>query len=117
MVNFAFLKMCSESYLKDISELGYDGKKNPFISPAVTPDEILKLFPPTYINIGTLDPLFDDGIFMAQRINKNNGGKVFLDIFDGLGHGYLNMSDFLNEGSSVGSRLCNWILKFLKEKE
>eukprot|EP01080_Neovahlkampfia_damariscottae_P009360 gene9360-1571_t len=97
MVNFSFLKMCSESYLKH-GEEGYDGKQNPFISPAVAPNEVLKLFPPTYINIGTLDPLFDDGVYMAQRINKNNGGKVKLDIFDGLGHGYLNMSDFLNEG-------------------
>jgi acetyl esterase/lipase len=77
----------------------------------------LKLYPPTYINIGTLDPLFDDGILMAQRINKHNGGKVKLDIFDGLGHGYMNMTDFLNEGDSVGMRLSSWILKYLEDSK
>jgi acetyl esterase/lipase len=115
MVNFTFLQMCSEAYI-DKNGIGQDGELNPFISPALIPDEILKKFPPTYINIGTLDPLFDDGIHIAKRINKFNGGRVKLDIYDGLGHGYLNLVDLVPEGLLASTRLSGWINKFLQEE-
>jgi acetyl esterase/lipase len=115
MVNFTFLQMCSEAYI-DKNGIGQDGELNPFISPALIPDEILKKFPPTYINIGTLDPLFDDGIHIAKRINNFNGGRVKLDIYDGLAHGYLNLVDLVPEGLLASTRLSGWINKFLQEE-
>lgn len=114
MVNYSFLKMCSDSYIKK-GDFGQDGSNNPFISPSLAPNEILKHFPPTYINVGTLDPLLDDAVHIAKRINKNNGGKVYLDVYDGLGHGYLNLVDFVPEADKASKRLCNWILHFFKE--
>lgn len=113
LVNFTFLKMCGDSYLN--KEIGHDGLNNPFISPAIMPDEILKQFPPTYINVGTLDPLFDDTIFIAKRLDLLTS-KLKLDIYDGLAHGYLNLLDFVNEAKIANSRLCGWINNFIKEK-
>jgi hormone-sensitive lipase len=88
LVNFSFLTMCGANY----TDTYHDQKRDPFISPCVAPDEMLAKFPPTYINVGALDPLFDDGVYMARRIAKNNGGKVKLEVIDGMGHGYLNVS-------------------------
>lgn len=41
--------------------------------------------------MGTLDPLLDDAVYIAKRINKYNGNRVKLVVYDGLAHGYLNL--------------------------
>jgi len=105
LVNFSFLKMCTDSYLDQDA----DPKNDCFISPAVAPNEYFSKFPPTYMNTGTLDPLFDDCMYVARRINKNNGGKLKLEVYDGLGHGYLNMVDVVPEGLVAAKRISSWI--------
>jgi hypothetical protein len=56
--------MCNVAY----TEKNHNGYEDPFLSPSLIPKEILKKFPPCYFNIGVLDPLFDDGIYMARFI-------------------------------------------------
>jgi hypothetical protein len=45
MLNYGLVKICMEAYIFDPKE----GRKNPFLSPGIAPDELLKHFPPTYI--------------------------------------------------------------------
>ncbi|KAL9642233.1 hypothetical protein ABK040_007233 [Willaertia magna] len=107
LVNMSFLKLCGTYYCVESDEPGH----NPFISTSVVDDKILKRFPPCYFNMGTLDPLFDDGIYMAKRIARNNGGRVKLRIYDGLGHGYLSIIDRVQEAKVANANLCEWILQ------
>ncbi|KAL0480075.1 lipase [Acrasis kona] len=106
LVNFSFLKMCTDSYLDNSA----DPKNDCFISPAVAPNEYYEKFPPTYMTTGTLDPLFDDCMYVARRINKNNGGKLKLEVYDGLGHGFLNMVDVVPEGLAAAKRVSSWLV-------
>ena len=50
-----FLKMCLESYCEDAN-----GDKDYFLSPALTPDNILKNYPPVRILTAGNDPLRDE---------------------------------------------------------
>ncbi|KAL0478873.1 hypothetical protein AKO1_000407 [Acrasis kona] len=106
LVNFSFLSMCAANYTDATI---HDQKRDPFISPCMAPDHMLKLFPPCYIGVGALDPLFDDACYMARRISANNGEKVKLEVVDGMGHGYLNLVDFVPEAKDASDRLCDWI--------
>jgi acetyl esterase/lipase len=106
LVNFAFLQMCTDSYIDKREDL-----MNPFISPAVAPDEYLAQFPPTYLNVGTLDPLFDDCMYFAKRLDQQTG-RVKLEVYDGLGHGYLNLVNAVPEGMKAAKRLSSWLMHF-----
>lgn len=75
----------------------------------MAPPEILKKFPPVYISIGTLDPLFDDAWYLAKRINKYNGGKVKFEMWDSLGHGFLSITNFVPEAQIATIRVAKWI--------
>jgi hormone-sensitive lipase len=50
-----FLKICLKAYLIE----GTDAK-NMYVSPINTPDDHLKLYPPTRIFVGNRDPFHDD---------------------------------------------------------
>ena len=65
---------------------------DPLISPAATPTETLKRFPRTCILVGSIDPLLDDSVRMAEVLRKA-GVDVTLRIYDGLPHGFLNLSE------------------------
>lgn len=69
-------------------------RTHPFISPGVTPDEILKQLPPVYLNAGSLDPLFDDAVHIAKRIDKVTS-KLKFEVYDGLEHGKPRISMLL----------------------
>jgi acetyl esterase/lipase len=106
LVNLAFMKMCALNYPREDSHKEHD----PFLSPIRTPGEILKHYPPVFITVGTLDPLFDDGVNMAKRIGKYNNNQVKLDIWDGLAHGFLNIVDISAEAKQVHTNISKWIL-------
>jgi len=55
---------------------------NPLISPHFAD---VKGFPPTLIQVGSNEVLFDDSIRMAQKLNKA-GVKVTLETYDGMMH-------------------------------
>jgi acetyl esterase/lipase len=84
------------------------------MSPAVAPVEVLAKFPPVYINVGSLDPLFDDTIYMARGIAQHNGGRVKLNVYDGLGHGYLNLSNLVPQGREAADHLAQWVIQLLE---
>lgn len=83
--------------------------KDPFISPYLASDELLKQLPPIKILVSVinkhifgfivliffqtvqLDPCLDDCVMFGKRLKKL-GHNVTLDVLEGLPHGFLNFS-------------------------
>lgn len=78
--------------------------KNPFMSPLLASDEILKEMPPVYFLSLNFDPCLDDSITFAKRLQSLNR-RVVIDVLDGLPHGFLNFLPFSQEAHD-GSNLC-----------
>ncbi|XP_054708470.1 hormone-sensitive lipase-like [Uloborus diversus] len=78
--------------------------RNPFMSPLLAPDELLRHMPPLYFISLNFDPCLDDSITFAKRLKSLNC-HVVLDVLDGLPHGFLNFLPFSQEAHN-GSNLC-----------
>jgi acetyl esterase/lipase len=98
LLNISVLPLLIESYVDTTIK-----EKEFFLSPFKTPPAFLKKFPPTFISVGSLDPLLvsslnfkkkDDSISMANRIHNSNS-SISLNVYDGIGHGYLHLVFFL----------------------
>ncbi|KAL0484515.1 lipase [Acrasis kona] len=113
LLNTSILKMCGDEYISKEEELNdpsHDAKHNPYISPAVIPDDTLKQFPPTLISTGALDPLFDDAWYFAKRLEQANGENgVSMHVYDTLGHGYLNLVTLIPEARVASERISDWV--------
>ncbi|KAK4534675.1 hypothetical protein CDCA_CDCA02G0700 [Cyanidium caldarium] len=90
-----------------------DARRDPFLSPTLAAtDAMLQALPPVAIVCGAFDPLLDDAAEFAHRLRTVHAGtpaaeRVQLRIFDGLPHGFLNMSlgvDMASEGTRQMSR-------------
>lgn len=84
--------------------------RDPFMSPLLASDELLKDMPPVYFMSLNFDPCLDDSIMFCQRLSALDR-PVVIDVLDGLPHGYLNFLPFSQEAHS-GSDLC---IKRLRE--
>jgi acetyl esterase/lipase len=62
-------------------------------SPLFTPEEILKEYPPVLIVCGSLDPLLDDSLIFAKRLDRV-GVTSELHVYDGLSHGFMHFVGF-----------------------
>lgn len=51
-----FLKLCLDAYVP----IYFDAASDPFLSPGLASNELLKELPPTRIMVGNKDPLHDD---------------------------------------------------------
>uniref|UniRef100_A0A9J8CGR2 Hormone-sensitive lipase n=1 Tax=Cyprinus carpio carpio TaxID=630221 RepID=A0A9J8CGR2_CYPCA len=73
--------------------------RNPYMSPLLAPDSMLKGLPPVHIvlrgNID-LDPMLDDSVMFAKRL-RNIGQPVTLCAVDDLPHGFLSLSQLSRE--------------------
>eukprot|EP00818_Percolomonas_sp_WS_P000734 CAMPEP_0117451128 /NCGR_PEP_ID=MMETSP0759-20121206/8841_1 /TAXON_ID=63605 /ORGANISM="Percolomonas cosmopolitus, Strain WS" /LENGTH=935 /DNA_ID=CAMNT_0005243705 /DNA_START=40 /DNA_END=2847 /DNA_ORIENTATION=- len=106
LVNLSFMKLCSKYYPHKSANL----KRDPFISPVFVSDKILAQFPPCFISVGSLDPLYDDTVMLAERLTVLNGHEnVCLHVWDGLGHGYMNTIDFVGEASLIIKDYSRWV--------
>lgn len=86
ILNYQSLQIVLKSYLGARSDLA----KDPLVSPALVPDEILSRFPQTYIMVGDVDPLLDDSTYFFYRL-REVGVPTTLQIYRRLPHGYLNL--------------------------
>lgn len=78
--------------------------RDPFMSPLLASDELLKDMPPVYFMSLNFDPCLDDSITFCQRLSALDR-PVVIDVVDGLPHGYLNFLPFSQEAHN-GSDLC-----------
>ena len=65
MLRYSFLNVCIESYIP----LGADPTKDPYLSPALIPDEDLRQFPSIRIMAAGRDPLRDESMSTYPSIN------------------------------------------------
>ncbi|XP_068616444.1 hormone-sensitive lipase [Brachionichthys hirsutus] len=70
--------------------------KDPFCSPLLAPDSMLKGLPPTHIVACALDPMLDDSVMFAKRL-RSIDQPVTLCVVDDLPHGFLSLSQLSRE--------------------
>uniref|UniRef100_A0A3B3I604 Hormone-sensitive lipase n=1 Tax=Oryzias latipes TaxID=8090 RepID=A0A3B3I604_ORYLA len=69
--------------------------KDPFCSPLLAPDSMLKGLPPIHIACA-LDPMLDDSVMFAKRL-RSVDQPVTLCVVDDLPHGFLSLSQLSKE--------------------
>ncbi|XP_051722340.1 hormone-sensitive lipase isoform X2 [Ctenopharyngodon idella] len=70
--------------------------RNPYMSPLLAPDSMLKGLPPIHIVACHLDPMLDDSVMFAKRL-RNVDQPVTLCVVDDLPHGFLSLSQLSRE--------------------
>ncbi|XP_053124571.1 hormone-sensitive lipase isoform X2 [Hemicordylus capensis] len=83
--------------------------KNPFMSPLLAPDSMLKGLPPVHIVACTLDPMLDDSVMFARRL-RALGQPVTLRVVQDLPHGFLSLSQLCRE-TRQASALCTELIR------
>jgi hormone-sensitive lipase len=83
-----------------------ESNKNPYMSPILAPEHMLIGLPPVHIIATSLDPLLDDSVAMAHRL-QSLGQAVTLNVVDNIPHGFLCFkSTGSDQGLEAGQRLC-----------
>lgn len=70
--------------------------RNPFASPLLAPDSLLKGLPPLHIVVSALDAMLDDSVMFAKRL-RSISQPVTLTIVEDLPHGFLSLSQLSKE--------------------
>ncbi|XP_072547865.1 hormone-sensitive lipase isoform X2 [Salminus brasiliensis] len=78
--------------------------RNPYMSPLLAPDNMLKGLPPVHIVACALDPMLDDSVMFAKRL-RNVEQPVTLCVVDDLPHGFLSLSQ-LSKETREASNVC-----------
>jgi hormone-sensitive lipase len=73
---------------------------DPFVSPYMAPPEMWKGLPPIHLVACELDPLLDDSVAMARKL-QSYGHPVSLDIMPGLCHGFLSFAGHPNVSKAI----------------
>lgn len=97
----------TRSWLDSLADLGFPGlsvdqRRSPRWSPALAD---LSAFPPALVTVGDLDPLRDDSILLAARLQLA-GGDAQLDIWPEGAHAFSNMGTPL--GKLATERTVAW---------
>lgn len=64
IVPYTFLKSCVDQYVSDELE----PKRDPFLSPILYPNEMMKMLPPIRMTVGEEDSLHDDTIRFTEKL-------------------------------------------------
>ncbi|KAM4825904.1 hormone-sensitive lipase isoform 2-T2 [Thomomys bottae] len=78
--------------------------KNPFMSPLLAPDSMLRTLPPVHMVACALDPMLDDSVMFARRL-RGLGQPVTLRVVEGLPHGFLSLAALCRE-TRQATELC-----------
>ncbi|CAH7381161.1 hormone-sensitive lipase [Phodopus roborovskii] len=78
--------------------------KNPFMSPLLAPDSMLKTLPPMHLVACALDPMLDDSVMFARRL-RELGQPVTLNVVEDLPHGFLSLAALSRE-TRQAAELC-----------
>jgi len=100
-----------ESYSRttSMSQVCLPISKNPYMSPLLAPDEMLKSLPPIDLVACTLDPILDDSVEFARKL-RSLGKDVELYILEDLPHGFLSFH-LVSQEAREGNELCIVCLK------
>uniref|UniRef100_A0A8C5HM58 Hormone-sensitive lipase n=1 Tax=Gouania willdenowi TaxID=441366 RepID=A0A8C5HM58_GOUWI len=77
--------------------------RNPFVSPLLAPEALLRGLPPVHI-ASALDALLDDSVMFAKKL-RAMGQPVSLTVVEDLPHGFLSLSQLAKE-TDVATDVC-----------
>ncbi|XP_059365298.1 hormone-sensitive lipase-like isoform X2 [Carassius carassius] len=89
--------------------------KNPFVSPLLAPDSLLKGLPPVHIVASALDALLDDSVMLAKKL-RNMNQPVTLTVVEDLPHGFLSLLQ-LSKETQEASDICVKRIREVFQKE
>uniref|UniRef100_A0AAR2M672 Hormone-sensitive lipase n=1 Tax=Pygocentrus nattereri TaxID=42514 RepID=A0AAR2M672_PYGNA len=89
--------------------------KNPFVSPLLAPDILLKGLPPVHLVASALDALLDDSVMFAKKL-RSIGQPVTLTVIEDLPHGFLSLSQVSRE-TQEASDICVGRIREVFEQE
>ncbi|XP_033830916.1 lipase, hormone-sensitive a [Periophthalmus magnuspinnatus] len=78
--------------------------KNPFASPLLASEQLLRGLPPVHIVASALDALLDDSVMFAKKL-RAMGQPVSLSVVEDLPHGFLSLSQ-LSKETEEATRVC-----------
>ncbi|XP_072304221.1 lipase, hormone-sensitive a isoform X2 [Eucyclogobius newberryi] len=78
--------------------------KNPFVSPLLASEQLLRGLPPVHIVASALDALLDDSVMFAKKLRAMEQ-PVTLTVVEDLPHGFLSLSQLTKE-TDVAMRVC-----------
>ncbi|XP_053493714.1 lipase, hormone-sensitive a isoform X1 [Ictalurus furcatus] len=78
--------------------------KNPFVSPLLAPDSLLRGLPPVHLVASALDALLDDSVMFAKKL-KSIDQPVTLTVVEDIPHGFLSLSQLCKE-TKAASDIC-----------
>uniref|UniRef100_A0A674BJS0 Lipase E, hormone sensitive type n=1 Tax=Salmo trutta TaxID=8032 RepID=A0A674BJS0_SALTR len=82
--------------------------RNPYMSPLLAPDSMLRGLPPIHLVACALDPMLDDSVMFAKRL-RNVDQPVTLCVVDDLPHGFLSLSQLSRETREAANVCVNRI--------
>jgi len=107
----SLLKLAIKAYIPE----GVRTSEDPFISPLVASEELLKLLPPVRIIVGSKDPLYDDSWRMLARLKKLDK-DVKMVVHEHIPHGFLNNADLKDKDSFI-DHICEVIREVINVKQ
>ncbi|TRY96378.1 hypothetical protein DNTS_029313 [Danionella cerebrum] len=102
------------SSLVDIKTPSTPIMKNPFVSPLLAPESLLKGLPPVHIVASALDALLDDSVMFAKKL-RNMKQPVTLNVIEDLPHGFLSLFQFSKETQEAADVCAGWIREVLQQ--
>nr|XP_057902740.1 lipase, hormone-sensitive a isoform X2 [Doryrhamphus excisus]XP_057902741.1 lipase, hormone-sensitive a isoform X2 [Doryrhamphus excisus]XP_057902742.1 lipase, hormone-sensitive a isoform X2 [Doryrhamphus excisus]XP_057902743.1 lipase, hormone-sensitive a isoform X2 [Doryrhamphus excisus] len=78
--------------------------RNPFVSPLLAPESLLRGLPPVHIVASALDALLDDSVMFAKKL-RDMGQPVSLTVVEDLPHGFLSLAQ-LSKETEIASEVC-----------
>ncbi|KAF4075942.1 hypothetical protein AMELA_G00224720 [Ameiurus melas] len=92
---------------EQLAKMNFDSSpvfRNPYMSPILAPDHMLRGLPPIHIVACALDPMLDDSVMFARRL-RSIQQPVTLCVVDDLPHGFLSLSQ-LSKETHEASNVC-----------
>ncbi|KAA0710187.1 Hormone-sensitive lipase [Triplophysa tibetana] len=90
--------------------------KNPFVSPLLAPDNLLKGLPPVHLVASALDALLDDSVMFAKKL-RNMNQPVTLSVVEDLPHGFLSLVQVSKETQEASDICVKRIREVLQQEE
>jgi acetyl esterase len=101
------MKWFWEKYLESESDAD-----NPHVAPLLAPD--LSGLPPALVIVSGCDPLRDEGIAFAKRLEEAGVG-VKLSVYEDMIHGFISYLGILKQGKMAIEEIAGWIKKTSSE--
>ncbi|XP_031151630.1 lipase, hormone-sensitive a [Sander lucioperca] len=89
--------------------------RNPFVSPVLAPNNLLRGLPPVHIVASALDALLDDSVMFAKKL-RDMGQPVSLTVVEDLPHGFLSLLQLAKE-TEVAAEICVEKMRKIFQKE